>query len=98
MNDHLKLKISKQVMVWQKSHKYFLLDCSALSFIFGYSSLIVWSTFTSFDKCPLVILPSDRRRGRDSINVVYDSQLSGFYFLFDHSKAMIKANGGSSGW
>ena len=76
---------SWQVKVWQKSHKHYSLDCLAPSFKSGRSSVMVWGAFTDFDKCPLVIMPLNRQRGRDFVDVVYESRLSGFYFLDNHS-------------
>jgi hypothetical protein len=33
--------------------------------------MMVWGAFTDFDKCPLVIMPPDRWKGRDFVDVVY---------------------------
>ena len=46
--------------------------------------MMVWGAFTSFDKCPLVIMPLDKRTTSDFVTIVYGATLSGFYFLHDH--------------
>ena len=40
-------------------------------------------------------MPLDRRRGRDFVDVVHKSQLSGFYFLHDHPKTLILMEDGA---
>ena len=81
-------KRSRQVKVWRKSHERFFLDCLAPTFKSGRSSVMVWGVITGFEKYPLVIIPPDRRSGRDFVNVVYESRLSGFYFLHDHPETL----------
>lgn len=88
-------KRSSAVKVWRKSHERFSLDCLAPSFKSGRSSLMVWGAFTGYDKCPLVIIPPDRRKGRDFVDVVYESRLSGFYFLHDHPQTLILMEDGA---
>ena len=56
---------------------------------FGSSLVMVWDAFTHFHKYPLFIMPLDRQRGRNFVDVVNKSQLSGFYFLHNHSKILI---------
>ena len=81
-------KRSRQVKVWRKLHERFSLDCLAPTFKSGRSSVMIWGAITDFEKCPLVIIPPDRRSGRDFVNVVYESRLSGFYFLHDHCETL----------
>ena len=73
----------------RKSHEHFSLHFLAPSFKSACSSMMVWGAFTGFDKCPLIIMPIDRQRGRDFVDIVYESQLSGFYFLHNHPESLI---------
>jgi len=57
--------------------------------------MMVWSAFTSFDKCPLVIIPLDRQKGRNFVDVVYESRLSGFCFFHDHPETLILMEDGA---
>jgi len=59
--------------------------------------MMVWSAFSSFDKCPLIIIPLDRWKGKDSVDVVYESRLSGFYFLHDHLETLVLMEDGAPG-
>lgn len=88
-------KKSRPVKVWRQLHERFSLDCLAPSFKSGRSSVMVWGAFSDFDKCPLVIIPPDRRKGRDFVDVVYESRLSGFYFLHDHRETLILMEDGA---
>jgi hypothetical protein len=88
-------KRSRPVKVWRKSHERFSLNCLAPSFKSGPSLVMVWGAFTGFDKCPLVIIPPDRWKGRDFVDVVVESCLSGFYFLHDHHETLILMEDGA---
>lgn len=44
---------------------------------------MILGAFTSFDKCPLIIVSFDKRMGSDYVDVVYEPRLRGFYFLND---------------
>ena len=58
-------KNSWQIRVWWKAYKKYNWDCIAPSFKSGRSSVMVWGAFTSFDKSPLVTIPSDKRSSSD---------------------------------
>jgi len=87
MNLHLKLENgrARPVKVWR----------FRTIFESGRSSIMIWSAFTGFDKCPLVIIPPDRRKGRDFVDEVYENRLSGFYFLHDHPEILILMEDGA---
>jgi hypothetical protein len=51
--------------------------------------VMVWGAFTGFDKCPLVIMPANRRSAHDFVEIVYEGALSGFNFLHDCSEDLI---------
>ena len=82
--------------MWQKLHEHFSLDCLAPSLKSSRSLVMVWGAFTSFDKCLLIIMPPNKRRGRNIVNVVYESQLSSFYFLQNHPKSLILMEDGTT--
>ena len=50
---------------------------------------MVWGVFSGYDKCPLVIVPLDRRIATNFVDIVYKKALFDFYFLHDHPNDMI---------
>jgi hypothetical protein len=42
---------------------------------------MVWGALTGFDKCPLVIMPPDKRTTSNFVTIVYQATLSGLYFF-----------------
>jgi len=40
-------------------------------------------TFVGFDKCPLIVMPPNKRTISDFVTIVYEVALSRFYFLHD---------------
>jgi hypothetical protein len=69
----------------------------APTFRFGYTSVMVWGAFTGFDKCPLIIMPTNRRNAiaYDYVEIVYEGVLRGFYFFHDCSKDLILMEDGA---
>lgn len=57
--------------------------------------MMVFSAFTNFDKCPLVIIPPDRRTTIDFVTRVYEGTLSGFYFLHNELEDLTRMEDGA---
>ena len=53
-------KNSLQVKVWRRSYERYSWDCLAPTFKSGRTSVMIWGAFTDYEKCPIVIMPSDR--------------------------------------
>jgi hypothetical protein len=70
----------RHIRVWQKQNKRYAWDCIFPTFRGGRTSAMVWGAFTGFDKCPLVIMPQDKRTSIKFLTIVYEPTLSGFYF------------------
>jgi hypothetical protein len=77
-------KNSRQIRIWRKPHEKYLAECLAPTFKSGRTSVMVWGAFTGFDKCPLVIMPQGERSAAHFVKNVYESTLSGFYFMHDN--------------
>lgn len=87
-------KRSRQVKVWRRSYERYSWDCLAPTFKSGRTSVMVWGAFTGFDICPLVIMDIDKRTANDFVEVVYESRLSGFYFMHkDRSRLILMEDG-----
>ena len=56
---------------------------------------MVWGAFTGFDKSPLVFLPQGERTAIAFVKHVYDSVLSGFYFMHDASHELLLMEDGA---
>ena len=83
-------KYSRQVTIWRRPN-----DCLAPSFKSGRTSIMIWGAFSSYQKCPLVVMPPHRRTASNFINIVYEGCLSGFYFLHDDPNNLIFIEGGA---
>lgn len=46
--------------------------------------VMVWGAFSSFNKCPLIIIPLDRKTTSDFVTLVYEGILREFYILHNH--------------
>lgn len=77
-------KNSRQIRVWRKPYEKYMTECLAPTFKSGRTSVMTWGAFTGFDKCPLVIMPQGERTAAHFVKNVYESTLSGFYFMHDN--------------
>ena len=50
---------------------------------------MIWGTFTGYEKCPIVIMPSNRRTSVDFVDIVCEGRLSGFYFMHDDPQSLL---------
>ena len=64
-------KHSRQIRVWRKSYKRYHWDSIAPTFKSGRTSIIVWGAFTASSKCYLVLIPPDKCKAFNFLNVVY---------------------------
>ena len=78
----------RQIKVWWRPYERYAWYCIAPTFKSGCTSVMVWGTFTSFDKFPLVIMPLDKITSNDFVTIVYKATLSGFYFLHDYHEQL----------
>jgi hypothetical protein len=74
--------------VWRRLYKRHAWDFVAPTFRSGCTSLVVWGALAGFDKCPLVVLPPNKRTAKKFVTIVYEAALSGFYFLHDHPQQL----------
>ena len=88
-------KKSRQVKVWRRPYERYNWDCLAPTFKSGRTSVMIWGAFSGFGKSPLVFLPPDRRTGCDFVDLVYESTLSGFYFLHEDPESLILMEDGA---
>ena len=54
-------------------------DCTTPTFRSDGTLVMIWGAFTSFDKCPLVIMPLDKRTASDFVTIVYEATLRGYH-------------------
>ena len=59
------------------------------------TSVMVFSTFSSFNKCHLVIIPQGERNAIHFVNIVYEGTLIGFYFMHDHPHKLVLREDGA---
>ena len=88
-------KNSQQVKVWRQSYERYSWDCLAPTFKSGRTSVMIWGAFTGYEKCPIVIIPSDRRTSADFVDIVYEGRLSGFYFMHDDPQSLLLMEDGT---
>ena len=63
-------KNSRQVKVWWQPYEHYLSNCIASTFKSRRISIMIWGVFIGYEKCPIVIIPSDRRAIADFIDIV----------------------------
>ena len=56
---------------------------------------MIWGAFIGYEKCPIVIMPSDRRTSADFVDIVYEGRLSGFYFMHDDPQSLLLMEDGT---
>ena len=56
---------------------------------------MVWGAFTGYDKCPIIVIPPNKQKSKDFVDIVYESRLSGFSFLHDHPETLILMEDGA---
>lgn len=78
----------RQVKVWRRAYERYSWDCLAPIFKSGRTSVMIWGAFTGYEKCPIVIMPSDRRTSADFVDIVYEGRLSGFYFMHHNPQSL----------
>ena len=49
---------------------------------------MIWGAFSGYDKYSIVIIPFDRRTSVDYVNIMYEGQLSGFYFMHNDPQSL----------
>jgi len=49
---------------------------------------MVWGAFSGFNKCPLINIPSNRKRTSNFVTLINERSLSKFYFLHDHPRQL----------
>src|SRR5207253_3058397 len=70
-------------------------DCLAPTFKSGRTSVMVWGAFTEHSVCQLVVIPSDRRKAKDFVEVVYEAALEPFYHSHQHIENMLLMEDGA---
>ena len=88
-------KNSRQVKVWRRPYERYSWDCLALTFKSRHTSVMIWGAFTGYEKCPIVIMPSDKRISANFVDIVYEDQLSGFYFMHDDPQSLLLMEDGA---
>lgn len=88
-------KNSRQVKVWRRSYERYSWDCLAPIFKSGRTSVMIWGAFTGYEKCSIVIMPSDRRTSADFVDVVYEGRLSGFFYMHDDPQSLFLMEDGA---
>ena len=69
---------SLQVKVWRRPYERYSWDCLAPIFKSGHTSIMIWGAFIGYEKCPIVVMPSDKWTSADFVDNVYEGRLSGF--------------------
>ena len=62
-------KILGRIRVWRCTSERFNNSCLAPIFKSRRTFVMVWGAFTGFDKCPLVIMPTNRRSAHDFVEI-----------------------------
>ena len=82
-------KNSRHIRIWCKVHEKYAKNCLAPTFKSEQTSIMVWATFTGFDKSLLVIMALGERMAKHFVQKVYEGTLSGFYFMHDEPDKLI---------
>ena len=56
---------------------------------------MVWRAFIAFTKCYLVLIPPEKRKALDFVDVVYESALEHFYYHHDNYEHLILMEDGA---
>ena len=56
---------------------------------------MIWGAFTDYEKCPIVVMPSDKRTSVDFVGVVYEGRLSGFFYIHDDPQSLFLMEDGA---
>jgi predicted transcriptional regulator len=88
-------KFSRQIRVWRRAYEKYNWDCLAPTFKSGRVSVMVWGAFTADDKCILVHIPSEKRKAKDFVEIVYEPALAPFYYSQTKSEDFILMEDGA---
>lgn len=88
-------KHSRQIRVWRKSYERYHWDCIAPTFKSGRTSIMVWGAFTASSKCYLVLIPPDKLKAFDFLDVVYQSALEPYYYHHENHEQLLLMEDGA---
>ena len=83
-------KESSAPLVWRRTHEAFDEKCILPSFKSGRSSVMIWGCIAYNRKGPLVVLPKDRRKGVDYVDLVLSKPLWDFYSILLEERGIVK--------
>ena len=88
-------KNSLQIRVWRKAYECYHYNCIAPTFKLGRATIMVLETFIAFTKCYLVLIPPEKRKALDFVDIVYESALEPFYYHHDNYEHLILMEDGA---
>ena len=88
-------KNSPQVKIWRQPYERYSWNCLASIFKSGRTSIMIWGAFTGYKKCPIVVMPFDKRTSADFVDVVYEGELSGFFYMHDDPQSLFLMKDGA---
>ena len=88
-------KNSMQIQVLKMAYEHYHYDCIAPTFKSDWASIMVWRAFTAFTKCDLVLIPLEKCKALDFVDVVYELALEPFYYHDDNYEHLILMEDGA---
>ena len=83
---------SRQVKVWHRPYERYSWDFLAPIFKYGRTRVMIWGAFIGYEKCPIVVMPSDKQTSADFVD---KGRLSGFFYMHDDPQSLFLMEDGA---
>jgi transposase len=77
-----------QIRVWRRADEEYLSTCIAPSFKSSRTSVMIWSCMIAGKVGPIIVIPKDRRTGKDYVDLILDGPLWDFYTESNEEKGI----------